>query len=215
MTCEHCCGADKLFDLKGAQKELKQYRKKGPGKITRKLLACSKPEWHKDKTLLDIGGGIGAIQWFHFNHGGKICTHVDASSGYQQVAQEYAQELGVSENSKAVFGDFLDVAENIGQHDIVSLDKVVCCYPNMEELLTTALKKCRETLILSYPMDWIIAVWIQNAVALYMKYAEKSAFRPYIHSVKDIRKTIENEGLELVDKGMYFPMHVEVYRRVG
>ena len=25
MTCKHCCGADLLFDIKGAKKELKKY----------------------------------------------------------------------------------------------------------------------------------------------------------------------------------------------
>ena len=88
MTCKHCCGADQLFNLKGAEKELKKYRKKGPGKVTTKLIELL--TGHDDlagKTLLDIGGGIGAIQWGFLENGGKYTIDVDASNGYQHVAR--------------------------------------------------------------------------------------------------------------------------------
>ena len=62
MVCPHCQGVDALFDDGLAQKDLKRYLKKGPGKSTRLLLDALRKAGIGGMSLLDIGGGIGAIQ---------------------------------------------------------------------------------------------------------------------------------------------------------
>ena len=62
MTCPHCRGADKIFDQGTAERDLKDYRVHGPGTTTRLLIAALKAAGIADRTLLDIGGGVGVIQ---------------------------------------------------------------------------------------------------------------------------------------------------------
>ena len=62
MTCPHCRGVDKIFDQGTAERDLRTYRARGPGTTTRLLIAALKAAGVADLTLLDIGGGVGAIQ---------------------------------------------------------------------------------------------------------------------------------------------------------
>ena len=120
MACEYCCGADQLFDLKGARTELKKYRKKGPGKPTRKLIELLFKPGVDNKTLLDIGGGIGAIQWTFLDFGGRSTTDIDASEGYLSVANSYAEERGYQQKVDFKKGDFVDYADNVISSDFIS-----------------------------------------------------------------------------------------------
>src|SRR5210317_2078811 len=100
MTCNHCCGADRLFDLKGAKKELKKYKKKGPGKSSKRIISFIFANDTLGKSLLDIGGGIGALQWAFFKQGGIKTFDVDASLGYLNVAESYAIENGYMDKAQ-------------------------------------------------------------------------------------------------------------------
>ncbi len=214
MTCKHCCGADQLFDLKGAEKELKKYKKKGPGKVTRKLIELLKKEDDLNgNTLLDIGGGIGAIQWGFLENGGKSTIDVDASNGYQHVAKTYAKELGFEEKAKYVFGDFVDQSAAIDEVDFVTMDKVLCCYPDYEGLLKQALLKCKKSILISYPLGGMISEFIAQLNKIYF-YFKKNPFRTYIHSPKQIEKFIIDHGFEVKYKSISFPWHVQVYQRI-
>ena len=60
----NCCQQlyDSTFDRKRAESELINYRRKGPRKDTRALLEALSGLPLNGKSLLDIGGGIGAIR---------------------------------------------------------------------------------------------------------------------------------------------------------
>ena len=70
------------------------------------------------------------MQWEFFERGGSSTTHVDASSGYLQVASDLAEREGFADRVQQIFGDFTDVSDRIGAHHMIALDKVNCCYPN-------------------------------------------------------------------------------------
>jgi hypothetical protein len=60
--CDHCQDARNLFDESKARKELRQYRKDGPpNESTRLLIDALKTLDLQDRTLLDVGGGVGVI----------------------------------------------------------------------------------------------------------------------------------------------------------
>ncbi len=62
MSCAQCQGIERMFDRRAAERELRQYRAAGPGGTTRLLIDALKAEGVAGLTLLDIGGGVGAIQ---------------------------------------------------------------------------------------------------------------------------------------------------------
>ena len=62
MSCCQCQGIETQFDRKSVAKDLEHYRKKGPNKTTNMLIEALKAEGIEEMVLLDIGGGVGAIQ---------------------------------------------------------------------------------------------------------------------------------------------------------
>lgn len=55
----------------------------------------------------------------------------------------------------------------MGSVDFITLDKVVCCYPNYKEILKTSCQKARVGIGFSYPMDGVLAKAIQTIGAFY------------------------------------------------
>jgi methyltransferase family protein len=201
---EHCCGADLFFDKKTAKKQYKSYLKKGPSRVTKKLIG----QLEKIKTgasLIDIGGGIGAIQWWFLKHGGEQTFGVDASSGYTALAKEHAAKNNFKESAHFMMGDFTDKSEELTKADHVTLD---------EAILNLACEKATNTVSLSYPMDGFITDIFRGLMVLFMKISG-SSFKPYIHRVASVRALFVDNGFELKEKELSFPWHIETYTKKG
>ncbi|MDH5476078.1 MAG: methyltransferase domain-containing protein [Cyclobacteriaceae bacterium] len=212
MTCTHCCDANKFFDIKNAQKELKKFNKKGPKGTTRRLIKVLNTISKSDLTLLDIGGGIGMLQWYFLKNGAKSTTDVDASTGYLEAAKQYAAENNWKEKTTFIEGDFNDHNEKIGHFDVVTLDRVVCCYPDFHTILKNATEKSNQYIALSYPMSNWASRFINQLGRIYF-YFRKSAFKTYIHPSKQIRQLIVNQGFSAIHTSIKFPWHIQVYKK--
>ena len=68
-----------FYNEKSAASELREYRQKGPIPSTRALIEALRAAGVEGATLLDIGGGIGAIQHELLDAGVARATSVDAS----------------------------------------------------------------------------------------------------------------------------------------
>jgi len=213
MTCDHCCGADRFFDLESAKKEMKKYKRNGPKKST-KLLISSLDIYDKDnKTLLDIGGGIGSIQWDFLKHHDTKTTHVDASGGYLNIAKSFAIEMQYEARAKFIKDDIVDAAPQIDEHDFVTMDKVICCYPEYKVLLENALSKCKSVFALSYPLGGPIANLFRGLASVYL-YFIKNPFRPYVHPTTKVRSFIEQQGFDMTHHRISFPWIIQTYQRI-
>ena len=77
-----------------AASQLRKYREKGPIASTRTLIDALKAVGVEGATLLDIGGGIGAIQHELLAAGVAHATSVDASAPYLGAAREESDRRG-------------------------------------------------------------------------------------------------------------------------
>jgi len=213
MIKYECCGAEKLFDLEGAQKKMKMYKRKGAGNATKKLLSQLYLQNLTGKTLLDVGGGIGAIQWGFLERGGAHTTDVDASTGYLEVAKSYAIEHGFAEKTTFLHGDLTEKAKELTMYDYVTLDKVVCCYPDYVSLLNQVLDRCNTSIALTFPLEGPISKIFAFFENVYFT-LKKIHFQTYIHSPADIEKFIRSKGFEPIQKKVSFPWHVQVYSKI-
>ena len=59
--CRHCEDASDLFSPRAARRDLRRFRARGPSATTRLLLDALLSQRADDHTVLDIGGGVGAI----------------------------------------------------------------------------------------------------------------------------------------------------------
>lgn len=212
MTCNHCCGANKLFDEKTAKKDLKKYLKKGPQKSSKLLIEALKKKELSNLSLLDIGGGIGSIPLELIPTGITKVTDVDASEGYIKIAQQEAGKRGLLNLITYHQGDFVDVHSTINQHDIVTLDKVICCYPNVEELLKTSLSKSNKYFGLVYPQVSILSKLVIKIGNLYLKITG-SCFRTYLHNSKYVNDLITSSKFKKVYSEKSFPWQIHLYQK--
>lgn len=105
---------------------------------------------------------------------------------------------GRSDSTRFVQGDFLDVSGQLSSADIVTLDRVVCCYPEYERFLEASLRHAGRIFALSYPLDlWYVRMWVslQNVARAIIR----NAFRSFIHPVSAMENVIRREGFTLLD----------------
>ena len=186
-------GFDKEFGAKRASNELKRYFKKGPKGSTKLLIDLLKLHDVKDKSLLDIGGGVGAIQFQLLDLGIKSVQNIDASQAYIEKAIEGTEKLGYSSQTEHVYGDFVQIFEKIKNAEIVTLDKVICCYKEFRTLVQKSLNKTNEIYAIIIPRD----VWWVNffhSLETFIRIVMRSKFRTYIHSINEIESIIMENG---------------------
>lgn len=195
MSCCQCQGIESLFGERTARKDLKRYRRKGPLKTTRILLDAIKAEGVRGSTLLDIGGGVGAISNELLDAGAERATVVDASPAYLKAAQAEAERQGHTARIEYHYGDFVEVEPRVQSADIVTLDRVICCYDDMEALVSASASKARRLYGVVYPRDtW----WDQLGVSVvnFACKVRRNPFRVFIHSPEAVERTVRREGLE-------------------
>ena len=212
MNCCQCQGIEALFDKRMASRELEDYRQKGPSKTTRLLLDALLAAGVKGKSLLDIGGGVGAIQHQLAEAGIDSIINVDASTAYLEAAQAEAVRQGYADRANYYHGNFVDLAPEIAPADIVTLDRVLCCYPDMEALVSLSAARAKELYGLVYPRDtW----WIKGVRPLINAFFGllRNPFRFFVHSTEAVDMAARRQGLQRCFYKATFIWQIVVYER--
>ena len=195
MGCCQCQGIETMFDKKTAERELKRYLKKGPSKTTGMLLDAIHKVGVQGLDFLDIGGGIGAIQYDLIKAGASTGTSIEASSAYIDLVKKETLQNGLGERIDFKHGDFTKTASDVDTADIVTLDKVICCYDDMSELVMLSSKLARKIYAVIYPRD----VWWTNLALPFLNFypiVKGSSFRVFIHPTKQVEEIIFGNGLK-------------------
>ena len=181
-----------MFDGRSAERDARTFRSRGLGATSRTLVELAGDV--QAETVLDVGGGVGAIGLTLLDRGASLATNVELSGAYEDAARELARERGVESRVERLVGDFVDDSESIEPHDVVVMHRVVCCYPDLEALMDTAAGHARRVLVLTYPQE---RAWIRlglHAVNLFLR-LRGCGFRTYAHPVARILD--EGRGLRV------------------
>ncbi len=211
-----CCrsfeeAVDQQFTPKRAGHELERYRRKGPDPTTRLLLEGLSQAGLIDGTLLDVGAGVGVLTFELLDRGIRRAVMVEASSAYVAVASDEAARRRRSADIELVRGDFLDVAERMPAATVVTLDRVICCYPLYARLLTEALRHAERGFAFSYPRDrWYVRASVQLENRMRRR---RTTFRTFVHPEARMRQVIEDAGFELVNHGQTLTWSADVFVR--
>ncbi len=191
-----CCNQqlyDTTFDAKLAQTELEDYLRSGLKKSSRPFLEAINSLPLDGKSLLDIGGGIGAVTFELFGKGISEVTHVDISKAYVDVFQAEAERRSLMDKVKSHHGNFPELESRIAEADLVTLDKVICCYNDYEELVGASVGKARQWYVYSIPRDlwWVrVRFWFDDLIDRI--WGKRLAV--YYHSVEGINQLIASAG---------------------
>lgn len=215
MTCcGHCQDAGGFFGDRTARRELRRYRRRGPPKSTRLLIEALLDAGAEGRTLLDVGGGVGAIQHELFANGLDSATHVDASRAYLDAAREEANERGHSERTRFEYGDFVALTEDLPETDMVTLDRVVCCYPDCDALLGAATERAERVVGLVYPRERIGTRVFMTLANVWFR-LRGSDFRVFLHSPARVQERMRRAQFELGTDARTLLWRVEVWARRG
>jgi hypothetical protein len=209
------CGADgfaSIFDRRNAERDRERYRRNGPDRTTRMLLELLAPYRSAGSTVLDIGGGIGVIDQELLRAGAGHAVLVEGSAASLDVAREEARRQGLLDRIEFVEGDFVRRAAAIEAADIVTLDRVVCCYPDAEGLVSLSAARARSVYGLVLPRDrrlTRIAVRLEN---LWFR-LRRTAYRAYVHPTARVDEIAAANGLRPVTERHTAFWRVVVYDR--
>jgi len=195
MTCcTRYCAAEAQFNRKRAERDLRRYRRRGADTTTRLLLTELRRWPLEGASLLDVGGGIGVIDLELADSGVGSATVVEASPAYFEVARRELESRYGSRPTRFVSGDFAAVAGTLTEADVVTLDRVVCCYPEAENLLRAAARLSRRLVAFTYPRDrWYVRALIK--LENFWQRLRGSQFRAFVHPPERMQTVLEQAGL--------------------
>lgn len=195
MTCcTKYCAAEAQFSRKRAERDLRRYRRRGADATTRLLLTELRRWPIEGASVLDVGGGIGVIGLELADSGVGSATMVEASPAYFEVAHGEMESRYGSRPTQFVVGDFAAMAATLADADVVTLDRVVCCYPDAETLLRAAAQRARKLVAFTYPRDrWYVRAFIK--FENFWQRLRRSEFRAFVHPPKRMHAVLERAGL--------------------
>jgi magnesium-protoporphyrin O-methyltransferase len=208
------CGDDfaSIFDRRTADRDRERYRRDGPDRTTRMLLEMINSHRVRGVSLLDIGGGIGVIAQELLRSGAGHAVLVDASPAYLEVARNEARTSNLLDRFEFIEGDFVRRAGEIDSADVVTLDRVVCCYPDAEVMVSLSADRARNLYGLVLPRDGRLirlALWLEN-VGFRLR---RSPYRAFGHSNQLIDALVGQRGLRAIGERRTLFWRVVLYGR--
>jgi len=209
-----CCAPgdlDDVFSPDQARADARAYRRDGLDGEARRIADAVRVRMRTGYTVLEVGGGVGAIQLTLLRDGAASTTNVELSHSYEPFARELIHEAELDGRVVRRVGDFVAEAATVPAADVVILQRVVCCYPHAERLVATAAAHAGRLLVLTFPVDrWPIRLMMPLANT-WMRF-RRSKFRIFAHRTSAIIAAARQAGLALESRriGLFWQMLVLV-----
>ena len=214
MSCpsNQCCGTG-VFFTKWSRKYAKRFQKKGLEKAQQYLLDGVRMEPLRDRTVLDIGCGVGALHLTMLREGAQSATGIDAAEGMVQKAKELSSALGLNGKVSYHQGDFVQLSPSLPQADVTVLDKVVCCYPDLEGLIDASTNRTKRIYGLTHPRNNLLMEGIFKLQIALLKLF-RSGFHPFWHDWNRMQEMILRKGFRIIHQRSTLAWSVVVFQRI-
>jgi len=210
-----CCspkGYRSIFSEKRAHAEARRYRRRGLDRTSRRIAELLKQQGIAGRTLLEVGGGIGAIQIELLRAGITRAVNIELTPTYEEAAQGLLHEAGLEDRVERRVMDFAEATSEVEAADVVIMNRVICCYPDMPKLAGAAAGHTREVLVVSFPKErwWTRALISLGDLALRLA---RQQFQVFLHPPDKILATAERHGLKTLSNQASFFWEVASLRR--
>ncbi len=193
-----CCtpkGYRQIFSEKNAAGEAKRYRRKGLDGTSKRILDAVTERGVDGKTLLEVGGGIGAIEIELLKAGVARAVNVELTPTYEAAAGELLGEAGLADRVERKVMDFAEAGAQVEGADVVVMNRVICCYPDMPKLAGAAADHARSMLVMSFPNDrWWTRLGLTLANFGFRVF--RIQFRVFLHPPPRILAAVEGRGFK-------------------
>jgi len=192
-----CCsprGYRQIFSERNARSDARRYRRRGLDEVSGIIVRLARERGVSDRTLLEVGGGVGAIEIELLKAGLSRAVSVELTPTYEEEAGTLLREHGLVDRVERRILDFAKAGGGVEPADFVVLNRVLCCYPDMPLLAGAAADHTRRALLLSFPNDrwWTRFAFTVVNVALRVT---RRQFRIFLHPPASILSTAEQHGL--------------------
>jgi hypothetical protein len=192
-----CCSATGYrwaFSEKRAWREARRYQRRGLDPTSRRIVDLLKLQGVDGLTLLEVGGGVGAVQIELLKAGVTRAVSIELTPTYETAAGRLLRTTGLEDRVERKVMDFAQAAGDVEPADIVIMNRVLCCYPDMPTLAGAAATHARQVLVLSFPRrTWWTRLGLSLAnLALRMM---RRGFQVFVHRPERILATAESRGL--------------------
>jgi magnesium-protoporphyrin O-methyltransferase len=143
------------------------------------------------QTVLEVGGGVGALEIELLRAGADRAVNVELSTGYDAEAVVLAREAGYEQLIDRRHGDFA-AGVYVGPADVVLMHRVVCCYADPDALVGAAAERARECLVMSFPRESRL---VRLGVRLANLWHRRTGFQLYVHPAAGVLGAAERHGL--------------------
>jgi len=164
--------------------------------------------------VLEVGCGPGNVQRVLLRQGATRATGVDLSETMLAIARSEAKAEGLADRTNYRQGDFVQMADEVEDADVVVLDKVVCCYPDWVGLVDASLTRARWVYALTIPRNRSL-----NRIGLgLMRWGLQRmgcCYQPYIHDPARIDERVRASGFCKIDEALTAAWLTRIYVRDG
>ena len=193
-----CCtpkGYRWVFSERSAQMEAKRYRRRGLDGTSRRIVDFLKKQGVEGRTVLEIGGGIGAIQIELLKAGAARATSIELTPTYEEVADRLLSEAGLAGRVERKVMDFAQAADQVEGADVVVMNRVLCCYHDMPRLAGAAADHARQTLVMTFPRR---TLWLRAGLGIGngLLWLTRRHFHIFVHRPSEIMATSQRHGLK-------------------
>lgn len=210
-----CCtpkGYRWIFSESSARADARRYRRKGLDQTSRRIVDFLQVQGVQGRTVLEVGGGIGAVQIELLKAGAARAVSIELTPTYEEVATGLLRDAGVEDRVERRVMDFAQTGDEVDSADIVIMNRVICCYPDMPRLAGAAADHAREMLVLSFPREtW----WTRSGLTLgnFGLRLARREFQMFLHPPASILAVLEQRGFETVLNKVELFWTVAAFRR--
>jgi SAM-dependent methyltransferase len=180
-------------------------RKRGVGApITGRMLEALGRQGLDGRTMLDVGCGTGDLALASLQRGAAHATGIDLAGGAIAEARSLAAERGLSDRSSFTAGD--GAVAPLAPHDVVALNRVLCCYPSVESLLANTLEASRAVYAYTAPVHTgLMGRFNRISVAVSNRWfrlrdRKFRGFQAFVHDLDSVDRTIAAAGFQRVHR---------------
>src|SRR6185436_6907732 len=156
--------------------------------------------------------GVGAIHHVLLTDGVEHAVHIDASTAHLTAARDETERRGHNGLVEFMRGDFVDIADQVAPADVVTLDRVICCYHDMPRLVHLSAGRALRLYGAVYPRGTTLMRAGILAINLLMR-IKRSPFRTFQHDPVEIDAVLRAAGLQRRHIQRTFAWEIVVYER--
>ena len=181
--------------------------------VSAKLLDLLRDAPLRRPSVLEMGSGTGGLSVALLEMGAARVTGIDLSTTSIEVASRRAQASGFA--ARASFRRGNAATADVEPHDLVILDRVICCFDDVERLVDRAITAAIERVAITVPESrgWRGLVNRPLWVAEHVWDLFHGGCRGYVHDLRRIERRFAAAGFRPVRATHAGLWHIGLYDR--